>query len=941
MRGLLVKFLWVMVPLFLALSVPGIGALVDHQRRDTEEALAARIGNQAARVAAAFGRHRATANPSLAQDLLEPLAADRAFLCAEVRSRATGRRLAAAPRQQGCSKLSESQTAEMRLSLPIGDDGAATLIVRFTSLEVVKANAQHRSLWLSVVGLSFLIAILAAAIGFRIIVGRPLGQLLNAIRHATETGERKPVEKAPKDELGRVIVAFNELLHRETEREDSLTQQRSVFESIFRGVPDALVLTDAERRIIVANPGVKTVFGYDPEEVKGKLTATFFANQEEFERLGKQRFNKKSPDMVPSIEARFRRKSGEEFPVEVVGASIRDQDGAVVGFIGLMRDISERKKVEAALAEAHSHLEIQVKERTAELRRTNRRLREEIKERKTIEMRLRQTEEHYALAMQSTSEVFWEWTAETGRLSRHPVAWKKFGLADRPYETTVEEWIDVIHPDDVEHYQANFNSYMRGETEVYVSEYRVRRTDGGYRWIHERGLGLRNENGDVYRMGGSFADVTRRKRTERDLQTQTELNQSMEEFHQVQKHESLGTLAGGIAHDFNNILNIMMGFAHLIVGDLPSGSPHRPALLEILKSGERGAALVEQILTYAQKAERRRDHVQLDALLEDGVGMIRAALPSSARIESDCQIGVAPVLADETQLLQIITNLCVNAAHALGGAPGQIDVSCREISVNRGRPTRLRQLLEANGSDAMNIEKRKKGLGGRLWFGQMSSGRHVRFAVEDNGCGMDWATLSRIFEPFFTTKPVGEGTGLGLAAVTGIVRDHGGAIMIDTMRDKGTRFEVYLPAAEAKRPADDVADAKLAGVESILMVGGSAKLLRSMAEQLTELGYDVTTRADGAAGLKVFESKPDAWDLIVADQVMAKLAGMEFARHVRATRADLPIVMRCGLVNSQLKAEAKAAGVSEIHVEPLTGAALAGIARGIFDRPHKPDRNVA
>jgi len=936
-RGLLAKFLLVMVPLFLVLSVPGLGALVDHELRNQQEALAARIGNQAARVAAALGRHDVAANPLLAHDLLSPLAADRAFLCAEVRLHGSNRLLAATPAQQGCA----NHIKGMRLALPVGGDRAAVLVVRFSDVEIVEARKLQRSLWLSVVGLSFLIATAAAALGFRVIVGRPLARLLAAVRHATETGERKPVGKTPRDELGKVMVAFNDMMERETEHERALTEQKRAFESIVRGVPDALVLTDENRRIIVANPGVKTVFGYEPEEVKGKHTSVFFASQEEFERLGRLRFNEKSADTVPVIEARFRRKSGEEFPVEVVGASLRNPNGEVVGFIGLMRDISERKRAEAALAKAHSDLEIKVKQRTAELSTTNEQLLKEIKDRKDVERRLRLTEEHYALAMQASSEVLWEWSAETGVISTHPTAWQRLGLADRPHQSTMEEWVSVIHPDDVERYWTNLKAYLSGKTEIYVNEYRVRQTDGSYRWIHDRGLGLRNKEGVVYRMGGSFADVTQRKRIQQDLQNQTKLNRSLEEFHQVQKHESLGTLAGGIAHDFNNILSIMTGFTHLVADDLPDDSPHQSALMEVLKSGERGADLVQQILTYAQKSERKWSNVQLDVLLRDGARMLRAAIPTTIDINLDLQDGVAPVSADETQLLQIVTNLCINAGHAIGNTQGQIDVSCKEVRVGRDRPAALQKLVEAKRADSINIVKRADGSGGRLWFGHLSTGRHVRFAIEDNGCGMDWATLGRIFEPFFTTKEVGEGTGLGLAAVTGIVRDHNGAIMIDTLCDQGTRFEIYLPIAKPATGLAEVADKSLAGNESILFVEDSVRTRQSARGGLITLGYKVTTKADGASALRAVEKEPKAWDLVVTDQELPKMRGIDLAIQLRALRSDLPLIMCSSGVNEQLEMEAKAAGIQRVCATPMTGNQLAAIVREIFDARRKRRKNAA
>ncbi|MDH3280681.1 MAG: ATP-binding protein [Gammaproteobacteria bacterium] len=287
-----------------------------------------------------------------------------------------------------------------------------------------------------------------------------------------------------------------------------------------------------------------------------------------------------------------------------------------------------------------------------------------------------------------------------------------------------------------------------------------------------------------------FRDVSDRKTAEQ------ERDEALAKFHEAQKHESLGTLAAGVAHDFNNILGIMNGYTHLALDDAPENSPIRKMLEETIRAGERGAALVRQILAYTRSDENVDAVACLDRSVSETVNMLQSTLPATIRLDLQIPSLQVHVRADETRIHQLVTNLCINAAHAIGSRPGTIKVSCNVEKVSQHSGANLRQLLDAKNADAITTEQQPDGQGGMLWFGAVSPGDYVHLTVEDDGAGIDSSTLDRIVEPFFTTKAVGEGTGLGLSAVAGITRSARGAFTIESRVGQGTRFDLYFPLVE-------------------------------------------------------------------------------------------------------------------------------------------------
>ena len=397
----------------------------------------------------------------------------------------------------------------------------------------------------------------------------------------------------------------------------------------------------------------------------------------------------------------------------------------------------------------------------------------------------------------------------------------------------------------------------------------------------------------------SFTDITERKRAEA---AHAELEAQLRES---QKMEAIGTLAGGIAHDFNNIIAAILGNAELARQDLRANPLVLESLEEIRKAGARARDLVQQILSFSRRQPTERKQTALAPIVEESVRLLRATLPARLTLDVHCEAEVPAVLADATQIEQVLINLATNAMQAMRGAPGRIGIRLDTVMLD----TALADAHPALG--AMHARH---------------PGRTPRLAVTDDGPGMDAATLERIFEPFFTTKPVNEGTGLGLAVVHGIVKAHEGAIAVDSAPGKGTTFTLYLPAAgaQAGAPASDQGAAAAApplrpgGGRHILYLDDDESLVFLVQRLLERRGYRVSGYIDQGEALAALRADAHLFDLVVSDYNMPGMSGLDVARAVRTIRADLPVAVASGFIDEALRAQAGAAGVRELIFKAST-----------------------
>ncbi|MGB6488090.1 MAG: ATP-binding protein [Steroidobacteraceae bacterium] len=366
---------------------------------------------------------------------------------------------------------------------------------------------------------------------------------------------------------------------------------------------------------------------------------------------------------------------------------------------------------------------------------------------------------------------------------------------------------------------------------------------------------------------------------------------------QSQKMEAIGTLAGGIAHDFNNILGAIVGYGELAQQQAPEGTPLRRYLDHIMQAAGRARALVDRILGFSRSGLSERAPVRVQPVVAETLQLLRASLPPQVRLEQELRAAESTVIGDETRLHQVTMNLCANAVQAMpeGGV--------------------LRVVLEPVELSLPHALKR----------GQLAAGGYVHLTVSDTGTGIPPQIVDRIFDPFFTTKSVGEGTGLGLSLVHGIVADLGGAIEVASKVGEGTTFQIWLPAsAETARPMPtQPAELPYGHGETVMIVDDEPSLVSLMEETLAELGYEPVGFGSSVAALRVFKADPGRFDVVLTDEVMPELPGTELAREISTIRSDALILLVSGHGGPYLAERAAAAGVSEVLRKPLQRRDLA------------------
>ena len=445
----------------------------------------------------------------------------------------------------------------------------------------------------------------------------------------------------------------------------------------------------------------------------------------------------------------------------------------------------------------------------------------------------------YAAALEATGEAVYDWDIRSGKIFWNRNVLPLFGYT--PEEMGgITQWEDRIHPEDRPGVLAALQEAVAGP-KPFAMEYRFRRVNGSYAHVLDRGMVERDAEGRPVRMVGAMADLTAMKQ----LQQQLEVSQRL---------EAVGQLAGGVAHDFNNLLTAIYGSLDLLERKLPPTSPVREDLAAIRQAAERAAALTRQLLTFARRHVMEPQPLDLNAHIQTTVAMLQRLIPENIRLEFIPGRQLGTVYADPGQLDQVLINLVVNARDAMPNG-GVITIETENVLVN------------------------SEFVAKHPWA---KEGRYVMMSVSDTGVGMDEATRNRVFEPFFTTKEPGKGTGLGLATVYGIVKQHDGMIHVYSEPGKGTTFKVYLPIVErrAVEVGPKLQGPVVGGNETILLVEDEKEVREILAQALATLGYQVLTAQDGLEALALLEARQFAADLVVSDVVMPGLGGWELYQKV-------------------------------------------------------------
>ncbi len=462
-------------------------------------------------------------------------------------------------------------------------------------------------------------------------------------------------------------------------------------------------------------------------------------------------------------------------------------------------------------------------------------------------------------------------------------------------------WFDHFLPENmVEEVKGVFDQLLQGKRDaIEFYETSVVNRSGEERRIVFHNTLIREESTEISGLLCVGEDVTEKRIIEKEKENlEAQLRQS-------HKMEAIGTLAGGLAHDFNHILSVLLGYADMAKDNIPPSNPAREEIEYVLTAGNRARNLIKHILAFSRKEARKRVPLSISLVVSEALKLLRASIPVTIEIRSIIDPSCGNILAEPTQIHQILLNLCNNAAHAMSERGGVLQVDLNRVEL-----------------DPIDLLKEQC----------LKPGPYVHLLVRDSGVGIDEHNLARIFDPYFTTKGTGEGSGMGLAVVIGIVKSHDGMITVKSRPGKGTEFHVYFPAISEKTKGKNVSNDSLpTGNEKVLIIDDQEIIVNMTARTVTRLGYQATTRTDSLEAFELLSSKPDYFDLVITDQTMPGLTGDQLTAKILSIRPDMPIIL-CTGYSSRINAEkAEQLGVSAFILKPVDKAGLASTIRQVLN----------
>jgi len=657
------------------------------------------------------------------------------------------------------------------------------------------------------------------------------------------------------------VVGMRGTLHDITERkraEVALRESEEKYRTIIADMEEGYYETDLAGNLTFFNDSLCRILGYSAGELLGRNNRAF--SSPEMARAVYRVFNQVYRTGISRhlMDYEIITSKGETRLLEGSVSLRRDQTGQPIGFRGIMRDVTERRRAEEAR---------------------------------------RESEQRYRDLFNGVNDFICSHDLEGRLLSANRSMAATLGY--QPQEMIGLSIVEFMLP---EYKQAFYDDYL---SRIQAGE----RVEGVFKVVGRDGQRhyFEYSNSLVQQEGREpFVSVVARDITER-IMAERELRKMEGELSQTRKMKALGTLAGGIAHDFNNILAAVIGYTELALDNVPQEHPNRRHLKQVLRASGRARDLVGQILAFSRQSAQEKSLIRLGQVVEEGLKLIRASLPSTIEIKQDIQVETGLVLADSSQIHQVLMNLCANAGHAMRDRGGLLEVSLQPVEVGPGKA-------------AVKSGPPK--------------GAYLRLRVRDTGQGMEPEIMDRIFDPYFTTKRPEEGTGLGLAVVHGIVQSHGGAITVASRLGEGSTFDVYLPVVEGEMSGPPVEHRGSAprGSERILVVDDE-KVLAEMCRQILErLGYGVTAVTSSLEALELFMTRPDGFDLVITDQTMPQMTGLQLAREMMRLRPDQRVIL-CSGFSEQVSAEkAQAMGIKRFVMKPLIASQIAEVVREVLDQ---------
>ena len=501
-------------------------------------------------------------------------------------------------------------------------------------------------------------------------------------------------------------------------------------------------------------------------------------------------------------------------------------------------------------------------------------------------------------AVKAANVGLWDWDLTTNKV-HYSNEWKRqIGYDDSEIEDDYKEWESRVHPDDLLMALKKVQNNINKKAKNHQTEFRFLHKNGTYLWILAQGSVITDKSGQAIRMIGSHIDITERKLADREKEN------LRAQLTQAQKMESIGSLAGGIAHDFNNILSSIIGFTELALDDVAKGTPLEDNLQEVYTAGKRARDLVKQILAFARQSAEIRKPIQVDTIAKEVLKLIRSTIPTTIEIKENIR-SRSLIMGNTSQVHQLFMNLCTNAAQAMDDAGGILEIGLTDV--------------EINGQTALQLS-------------ELKFGNYMKVTVSDTGPGISPDIMGSIFDPYFTTKGAGEGTGLGLALVHGIVESYGGKITVDSELGKGTVFSIYLPITESREDLRPYEKENLpSGNERILFVDDELPIAKMGSQILARLGYRVTVRTSSVEALELFRSKSDDFDLVITDMTMPNMTGDELAMELIALKYDIPVILCTGFSKKITDEKATEIGIKAFAYKPVAKADLANTVRKVLD----------
>ena len=639
-------------------------------------------------------------------------------------------------------------------------------------------------------------------------------------------------------------IAIVEDITKQKKAQNTIRETEAKYKELAGSLPQVVFETDLTGNLTFVNQNAFDFFGYTEEDFERGLNALQMIIPEDHERALKNIQEILDGNSLDGLEYTALKKNGTTFPV-MIHTNRFLRDNSPMGLRGIIIDLSERKKMER-------------------------------------DLRLQ------AMAMDQSTETIVITDTEGLITYVNPAFERTTGYSREEVYGKNPSILKSAKQDDM-FYSDLWQTISGGNT---WSGRFVNKKKDGSEYTEEATISpVFSDRGEIVSYVAVKSDISDKLKLEAQLQ-------------QAHKMEAIGNLAGGIAHDFNNILSPIFGYTEMLLLDSPVDSSNRQSLTQILAAAKTAKNLVNQILTFSRQSEHVKKPIKVQKVIREALKLVRSSIPTTVDIKEDISRDCGPILADTTQIHQILLNLCTNAYHSMEKVGGKVTVNLKEV-----------ELAAEDLKDPA-----------------MTPGKYACVSVADTGMGMNQDTMGRIFDPYFTTKEIGKGTGLGLAVVHGIVKNHSGHINVYSEHGKGTEFHIYLPVIKSTQDTDQVEmPTILKGDERILLVDDKKDVCDIEQRMLEHLGYHVTVRLSSTDALEAFRANPDNFNLVITDMTMPNMTGDKLAGELIKIRSDIPVILCTGFSEKRLKEKMEFIGIKGLLMKPVVMQEFSRMIREVLD----------